>query len=236
MRSLSYRCSMRRARDGLTDFALQRAFAGEEEVARHLLGDRAGALAGGAGAQVHPGGARDADVIDAAVRVEPAVLGGDGGVAHVRGDVGEVHQTALFDEELGDQPFVAVVHLGDQAGLVILERRHVGQAGGQAAIRDVPRGACPGNAQQQQDGDADEHAAQQAATAPGLHGAPRPVAVYRCSDAGSRSPAVARRAMARPLAHLPCSPRPGRPNSRWMACMSSHTLRLSCGLRSRYAG
>ena len=67
---------------GLLDLPLERPLARDVEVADELLGDRRAALDDAALAQVAPGGAGDALVVDAAVLVEAPVLDRDRRLRH----------------------------------------------------------------------------------------------------------------------------------------------------------
>ncbi len=85
---------------------------GEEEVARHLHGDRARPLP--APLQVGEGGAGDPGEIDAAMLVEPVVLGREDRVLHDRRHVLDLDDGPLLLPELADQlPFRAVDPQGD---------------------------------------------------------------------------------------------------------------------------
>ena len=57
-------------------------------------------------------GPGDADGVDAPVVVEALVLGRDDSVAQGLRDVGERHEDAALDVQLGDQLVVVVVYLG----------------------------------------------------------------------------------------------------------------------------
>ena len=72
----------------LAELAGDRLLAGQEEVAGDLHGDRAGALLG-AGREVGERGARDAQIVDAAVLIEALVLGGQNGLFHDIRDVAD---------------------------------------------------------------------------------------------------------------------------------------------------
>ena len=87
------------------DLALQGLFAGQEEVARHLLRDGRGALARAAG-QVVQRGAHDADVVDAAMLVEAVVLDRQHRLFHDLRDVLDAHQVAPLLAEFADQHVV----------------------------------------------------------------------------------------------------------------------------------
>ncbi len=72
---------------GLVKLAGVGLLPGEEEIARHLLGDGRCPLALAAADQVGAGCTQDAGVVDAAVLVEAIVLGGQNGVLQDRGNV-----------------------------------------------------------------------------------------------------------------------------------------------------
>ena len=67
--------------------ALGGAGGGEEQVFRHLLGDGGAALHQPAGEEVDPGGAGDADQVDAEMPVKPAIFHRDGGRGQGGGQV-----------------------------------------------------------------------------------------------------------------------------------------------------
>ena len=107
----------------LLELAVEAPVRREEEHLGQLLGDGAAALHDAAAAEVLVDRARDAHRIHAEVRVEARVLGGDDGLAERRGHLGERHEDAALDVELGDQLVVLVVDLGADAGLEALELR-----------------------------------------------------------------------------------------------------------------
>jgi hypothetical protein len=76
----------------LVDLARQGLLAGQEEIARHLHGDGAGALALAATGEVGVGGAQHAERVDAGMLVEALVLGREDGLLHRRRHVLDAHQ------------------------------------------------------------------------------------------------------------------------------------------------
>ena len=124
--------------EGLADLALDgdvELLLGEDRVAHELLGDGGGTL--GAAQELHERGAGDADGVDAAVLVEALVLGGDGALQHVGGDLvgGDGH--AVLDVKARDLVAVGVQDLGGLAHHVEVGVRVIGQVGEPAVdIRD----------------------------------------------------------------------------------------------------
>ena len=96
----------------LLELALEALVRGEEEHLGELLGDGAAALHDAPAPEVLVDRARDAGRIHPVVGVEACVLGGDDGLAQRLGDLGERHEDAALDVELGDQLVVVVVDLG----------------------------------------------------------------------------------------------------------------------------
>ena len=87
----------------LVELARQRLLGGEEEIARHLHGDRARALAAAALREVGVGGARDAQIVDAGVLVEALVLGREDRLLQLLGHLLDRNQQAALFAELADQ-------------------------------------------------------------------------------------------------------------------------------------
>ena len=90
---------------GQQDFvnlALEGLLAGQEEIARHLLGDGRGPLFGAAG-QIVQRGARDAEVVDAAVLIKAVVFDGQYSLLHDIRDFLETHHGAPLFAEFSDQ-------------------------------------------------------------------------------------------------------------------------------------
>lgn len=94
--------------EGLERLAFPCLVAGEPEEAGELHGDGGGAVAAVLG-DVDPGGAEDADGVEAGVVEEALVFGGDDGVNEDLGDVFEADEAAFFA--------AAVVEVGDEFGL-----------------------------------------------------------------------------------------------------------------------
>ena len=96
----------------LLELALEALVGGEEEHLGELLGDGAAPFHDAAAPEVLVDGARDAHRIHAVVGVEARVLGGDDRLAERLRDLGEGHEDAPLDVELGDELVVVVVDLG----------------------------------------------------------------------------------------------------------------------------
>ena len=94
----------------------------EKQDLGELLGDGAATLDDAPAPVVLDDGPRHADRIDAPVRVEAPVFRGQDGVAERLGDLGQRHQDAPLDVELGHRLVVVVVDLGALDGLQRLER------------------------------------------------------------------------------------------------------------------
>src|SRR5262249_26594257 len=107
--------------------SLEALIRGEEQNLGELLGDGAAALDDPSPAVVLYDGPRDADGVDAPVRVEAAVFGGDDGVAKRLRDLSQGDEDPALDVELGDQLIVVVVDLRALNGLEGFERAHRGQ-------------------------------------------------------------------------------------------------------------
>ena len=106
------------AENELLGLANERSFRRQEEHAGDLLGDGGGALPHAAGDVVLPGGADDADRIEAVMGAEATVLGGDEGVLHVERDAIQRDKDALFQEELTDELTVGRIHARGAGRLV----------------------------------------------------------------------------------------------------------------------
>jgi hypothetical protein len=106
----------------LVQLSRERLFRGEKEVARHLHGDRARALAAASRDDVRVRRAHHADVVDPGVLVEALVLDRDDGVLQVGGDLGYGHHRAPFLAELADQHPVRRVDPQRNLGLVFGQR------------------------------------------------------------------------------------------------------------------
>ncbi len=82
----------------------------EDGVLRQLLGDGAGTLLRTAGDGVDEQCLEDPPIVEGALVIEVAVLGGEGGVAHDGRDLRELHRAAAdaAARDLRDQLSVAV--------------------------------------------------------------------------------------------------------------------------------
>ena len=132
--------------------ALQGLFAGQEEIARHLLRDGRGALLGAA-RQVVQGRTRDAQIVDAAMFIETVIFDGQHGFLHDIGNILDVHHVASLLAELADQHTVGREHAQRHLWLVIgqgIERRQVRIGHGQA--KDHQQDADDAQAQQRYQG------------------------------------------------------------------------------------
>ncbi len=115
------------AQQGLLDLAIERAFVGQKEVLRHLLGDGRGALYVARALGKDHDGAHHAFRVDAVMGVEILVLGRDEGVLHQIGDgVGRQVKPALMGIFREDRS-VAGMNAGHDRRVVILELRIVRQ-------------------------------------------------------------------------------------------------------------
>ncbi len=94
--------------------------------------------------------------------VEALVLGDDEGVAHGRGDVGELDEGAALEPDLGDEAAVGGVELGGLPGRELVED---GDGGALSAAADErPRGVGePGPERDAEDAE-EEHGSRQART------------------------------------------------------------------------
>jgi len=85
------------------ELARDRLLTGEKEVARDLHRDRTGTLLR-AGTEIGPGGAQHGKIVDAAMLIEPFVLGGQNGLFHDIRDILDLHHRppllAEFPQEL----------------------------------------------------------------------------------------------------------------------------------------
>ncbi len=104
------------------DLAVPGTFLAEPDVADQLLGDGARALFDVLVAQVNPGGAQHVPGADAPVRVESAILNGDGRLDQLFGHILEFHGLAVFVEHLREQ-LVALGAVGVDLGGVDLGRQ-----------------------------------------------------------------------------------------------------------------
>jgi hypothetical protein len=113
----------------------------EEEHLGELLGDGAAALDDAPVAEVLVDRARHAHGVHAPVGVEARVLGGDHRVLQRLGNLGERHEDATLDVELGDQLVVVVEDLAALHRLEVLERGDRGQGAGEDG--EGPEGGQP---------------------------------------------------------------------------------------------
>ena len=131
--------------------APQRGRVADEGVLDVLLGDRGAAAV--AAADLVPRGPRDADRVEAGVRVEAAVLGGEHGLAHVlrHGLDRHLRAVALLGHEPGERVAVGV---GEQRDLVV---HHVVRRGD--GEDDVPHGEGQHGAEKCTGGEPEQHEA-----------------------------------------------------------------------------
>ncbi len=115
----------------LLELALEALVGGEEEHLGELLGDGAAPFHDAPAPEVLVDRPRDAHRIHPVVGVEARVLGGDDRLAERLGDLGEGHEDAALDVELGDELVVVVVDLGALARVEPLELGDRGQRAGQ---------------------------------------------------------------------------------------------------------
>jgi hypothetical protein len=106
----------------------------EEEGARHLHRDRAGAFP--APLQVRHGGPDHAREVDAPVLVEPVVLGGQDRRLHHPRHVLDLHDRPLFLAELADEVAFRAVDAQRHLRAVVGERFQAGQVGPQQHDRE----------------------------------------------------------------------------------------------------
>ncbi len=114
----------------LLNFAGGGALGREKQVARQLHGERGCALRAAVAADVVPGGAGDAEDIDAPVRLEVLVFNGDDGLAQHRRKIVVVDHHAALKREGADDAALAVVEIGGGGGAVALEVVNLGQIDG----------------------------------------------------------------------------------------------------------
>jgi hypothetical protein len=110
----------------LLQLSLQALVGRQEQQLGELLGDRAAALDHPAAAVVLDRRARDADRVDAPVVVEALVFCGNDGVAKRLRNVGQGHEDATLDVQLGDELVVVIVDLGADERLEGLQSRDRG--------------------------------------------------------------------------------------------------------------
>ena len=142
----------------LVELALDRLLPREVLVPHDLLGDGRGALAGGAGRQVDVRRPGDAHGIDALVRPELAVLGGDDGVLEHLGHVLALHgQGQLELAERGDliAPAAVGVRQVDARRLQTPARAGLGDRAGQVA--EDQRAEPDTGGRHHDDGQTDDH-------------------------------------------------------------------------------
>ena len=88
--------------EGLVHLAADGALGAEEQVLRHLLGERGAALHHVIGARVLDDGAEGADHVDAEMVEEARILGGQHRLDHVRWNVGQGNGVVLADAAAAD--------------------------------------------------------------------------------------------------------------------------------------
>ena len=136
---------------GLLDFAGGGSLGGEKEDAGQLHGERGSALGAAVGADVVPGGADDAEDVDAPVGLEVLVFNGDDGLAEDGGEVVVADDVAVFEGEGADYVAFAVVEVGGGGGAIAFEVVDLGQVDG---VDEGEAGERAGNdGQKQQHGE-----------------------------------------------------------------------------------
>ncbi len=111
------------------ELAIEGLLARQEEVSRHLHGDRRGALAASARGHVGDCRAHDAKRVDAGMFVEALVLGREDGLLEDGRHVGDVHHAAAFLAEFAQQVAVGSEHPQRHTRAIVgegFERRQVG--------------------------------------------------------------------------------------------------------------
>lgn len=96
-----------------------------------MLGDGGAALNDASGAQVGPGRARDAQIVDATVLEKSDIFGGDEGASNHLRNVFDRDKGALFHKELADGLAVGRQDMAGPQGAVV---RHCVQVGGQVGL------------------------------------------------------------------------------------------------------
>ena len=124
--------------EDLVDLPGPRLLGRQEDRARELLRERGGALRHPARRDVAQGGAADADEVDAAVVVEPRVLGGEERLDHHVRDVRALDEHAALDREARDDRAVGAAELRDDVGPV---RRELGDLRNPDRAREGVSGA-----------------------------------------------------------------------------------------------
>ena len=136
----------------LADLAPQRALLADDQQLGHLLGNGRAALHDVAGAQVGPRRARDALIVDAAVRVETRVLGGHEGAANRHRDLRDRQQHPFLDVKLPDRLAVGAEDLaGAQRAIVghgVEARRQIRFEGAIGAVCEEAAHGGGGNQRQ----------------------------------------------------------------------------------------
>ena len=113
---------------GLVELAAEGLLLAEEEVARHLHGDGAGALPRTSVEKVREGGARHADVVDAAVLVEAFILGGKNCLHHRLRHVLDRDEGAPLLAEFADQFAIGAQHLKRDLRAIVGQHLQGGQS------------------------------------------------------------------------------------------------------------
>src|SRR6202034_865686 len=97
------------------------AFVGEEEIARELHGERGSALRTALGENVVPGGAGNAEQVDAPMALEVAVFSGNDSLAQDRGKIVVVHDDTALQGEGAKDAAMSIVELGGGAGAIMFQ-------------------------------------------------------------------------------------------------------------------
>ena len=134
---------------GLLHLAHDGAVGGEKEIARQLHGERGSALRAAVRADVVPGGAGDAEDIDAPVRLEVLVFNGDDGLAQDGRKAVVADHLAALQREGADDAALAVVEIGGGGGAVMLKFLNLRQIDG---VDEGETGQRAGNGGQHQQG------------------------------------------------------------------------------------
>ena len=101
-----------------------------------MLGNGGAALRPAGIGKVADKGADDAALVDAVMRIEAAVLGGNEGLLYVYRNVGERHEDAPVArlEHVGELPALVVEHVAQIRQFVALEPPRIGQIGRGAVV------------------------------------------------------------------------------------------------------
>ena len=134
---------------GLLNLAHDGAVGGEKKIARQLHGQRGSALRAAVDADVVPGGADDAEDVDAPVRLEVLVFNGDDGLAQDGRKVVVADHDAALQREGADDAALAVVEIGGGRGAVVFKLVDLRQVDG---VDEGEAGQRTGNGGQHQQG------------------------------------------------------------------------------------